>query len=399
VSDQPQPGIKVLFVSHSSGLQGSERSLLDLLLGLRTCSRTSHIQPLVLTPAYGALTEELQHERINFLVLPYKAWLNQSRWPVKIMLRILFNIVIYPLIRSTFCQLPIDLVYTNTVSSPIGALLALSLRVPHIWHIREFVHEDMHASYAFGTRASMRFIEASSCRIITNSQAVQHKMARFIQPQQLTTVYNGVLNAAEQDPLLVRQHGLAEKRPVTLCIVGTICEHKGQVDALHGCAALRRRGVNAVLRVVGIGAPDAIKALQRLAVRLGIDNCVHWEGFSTQVPHIFETSDIALVCSRHEAFGRVAVEAMAAGCPVVGTAAGGLTEVIVDGETGLLYSPGDRHALVACLVRLIEDPALYIRVSHHAQAAVYQRFTRQRYVAEIAAVIDACASSPAASTK
>jgi glycosyltransferase involved in cell wall biosynthesis len=384
----PQTPINILFVTHMAELQGAERSLLDLVLGLRS-TRASWplVRPLVLAPRHGPFTELLARERVDFRVIPYKSWLNQSRWPLQISYRLLVNALMYPLIEAGFRHMPPDLVYSNSLYTPIGALLARRLALPHIWHVREFVHEDMRAGYAFGTRPSMRFIAASSRIIICNSLAVERKMARYIDSAKLLTIYNGVLEDGRRRAYQPRCRGLVGRQSLTLCIVGTISEHKGQQDALRACAVLRSRGVPAVLRIVGKGLPAAMQAMQRLAGDLGIRDVVRWEGFSDRVEQVFATSDIALVCSRHEGFGRVAIEAMATGCPVIGTAAGGLTEVIIAEETGLLYRPGNIADLVAQIERLIDDPALYVRLSQQALATAYQKFSRQRYVSEIAEVI------------
>jgi glycogen(starch) synthase len=86
------------------------------------------------------------------------------------------------------------------------------------------------------------------------------------------------------------------------------------------------------------------------------------------------TADVALVPSRYEPFGLVALEAMAAGTPVVASATGGLTDVVSDETTGLAVPPAAPERLAAAVTRLLGDPALAARLSEQALRSVQQRF-------------------------
>ena len=81
------------------------------------------------------------------------------------------------------------------------------------------------------------------------------------------------------------------------------------------------------------------------------------------------------------------MEAMAVGCPVVGTRAGGLPEVIANELNGLLYPPSDYQALAAQILRLINDRKLYHSISRNAIVTISSRFTLDRYVSEINSII------------
>jgi glycosyltransferase involved in cell wall biosynthesis len=83
----------------------------------------------------------------------------------------------------------------------------------------------------------------------------------------------------------------------------------------------------------------------------------------------------------------VAVESLAVGCPVIATDAGGLPEIVVNGETGLLYPPGDVDALARQISRLGGDSTLYAALSRRGIESVYQRFGLRRYVAAVEGVI------------
>ena len=158
-------------------------------------------------------------------------------------------------------------------------------------------------------------------------------------------------------------------------------------DAIRALAVLRDRGVDGFLRVAGTGSAAVLRELKELARRLGVADRVKWEGFCADVPELLSRCDVALVCSSFEAFGRVAVEAMAAGTPVVVSAAGGLTEIVTEGENGLTYSSGDPAELAGQILRIAGDPGLYSALSTAAFQDVYRRFSKERYVQEIAGIL------------
>jgi glycosyltransferase involved in cell wall biosynthesis len=99
------------------------------------------------------------------------------------------------------------------------------------------------------------------------------------------------------------------------------------------------------------------------------------------------SSDIVLVCSRSEAFGRVTIEGMFSGRPVIGARSAATAELIKDGVNGLLYDPGNPGDLAEKIKRLQECPGLGERLGHEARAWVRRYFTIDRYADELFAVL------------
>jgi glycosyltransferase involved in cell wall biosynthesis len=108
---------------------------------------------------------------------------------------------------------------------------------------------------------------------------------------------------------------------------------------------------------------------------------------------VIDRATVALVCSRDEAFGRVTVEAMKRGRPVVGAAAGGTGRLIEDGVTGRLYPPGDPAALAAVVGELLGDDATRARIARAGWAWAAETFTSERQAdGFLAAADEVCAA-------
>jgi glycosyltransferase involved in cell wall biosynthesis len=112
--------------------------------------------------------------------------------------------------------------------------------------------------------------------------------------------------------------------------------------------------------------------LERRSAELGLDGRVRFLGGVSRdtVLRLFRAADASVLPSAWENFPHTVVEALAVGCPVIATAVGGVPEVVVDGENGLLVPPGDQAALTAAIARFFSDDELRRRLSSAATASV-----------------------------
>jgi glycosyltransferase involved in cell wall biosynthesis len=150
-----------------------------------------------------------------------------------------------------------------------------------------------------------------------------------------------------------------------LVMAGRLEDFKGPHVMLAAMPAILARHPDAHLILVGDG-PFATE-LDRMAADLGVGHAVTAAGWQSPaaLAAAMAESHVALVPSVWpEAFGLTALEALAAGCPVVASAAGGLLDLVRHDETGLLVPPGDAAALAAAVNRLLADPSLRTRLCH-----------------------------------
>lgn len=182
--------------------------------------------------------------------------------------------------------------------------------------------------------------------------------------------------------------------PPRILYAGNLVPSKGVDVLLRALASLRAQGVACRGRILGEG--PAQPALQRLAQELGLSGDVEWSPFVPQdlMPAEYGASTITVLPTRGQAegLGLTLVEALLSGCAVVATAAGGITEVVQDNETGLIAGDGDAQDLAAKIGLLLRDAALRERLTRTGQARVLERYSPKASAARFLALYDAIAA-------
>jgi glycosyltransferase involved in cell wall biosynthesis len=269
------------------------------------------------------------------------------------------------------------LVHTNTLKTHLVAGAAAHLaRRPLIWHLRDILEPGN--ALALLLRAARRFRP----RIIAISEAVRASLGEA--DAEVTVIHNGTNLSAFQPapdrPALRDRLGLRPDE-VAVSIVGRLTPWKGHRELLRAFAEVAREQPNVRLLVVGEVAfwEDAYDAeLKALADALGISSRVNWLGFRDDVPAVLAASDVFALPSVDEPFGRAIVEAMACEQPVVATRSGGVPEIVVQGETGLLVPPGEHRELAAALLTLVRDVDLRQRMGRAGRARAMTLFDVHR---------------------
>src|SRR5262249_27746177 len=153
-----------------------------------------------------------------------------------------------------------------------------------------------------------------------------------------------------------------------LVLVGAIQPGKGQMEALQGLEIVLRRHPAAHLTFIGAsGDTPYYRRLLDYISRSGLEERVTFAGFVKDAHRLISNFDLSLMPSWEEAFGRVAVESLAAGVPVIGTRAGGLPEILNDGG-GIMVRPRDPSALATAVLDLWADPERRQRLSAEGPA-------------------------------
>jgi len=258
-----------------------------------------------------------------------------------------------------------------------------------------------------------RVLNAIADRVLVNAEAIRKQILEtsWIPPAKVVVIRNGLAhvqdgcreasmsesigcNARPEDSsfahrsarsVLIDTLGI----PATSIIVGTVANlrpvkgHRYLIDA-----AAHILQVHPDVHFVFIGEGDLRTALEGQVKKLGIDGHVHFMGHREDARLLTAGFDLAVLASLHEGMPNTVLEAMAAGVPVVATAVGGVTEIIVDQETGFLVPPGDTAAMVQRLGSMLVHDHLRTTIGLRAHQFVHATFDIERMVASVQNLYD-----------
>lgn len=169
--------------------------------------------------------------------------------------------------------------------------------------------------------------------------------------------------------------GLPVRKGPVVSIVGRLQAVKGHRIFLEAARRVVAKRPDTQFWIVGDG--ELQEELEALTSRTGLEHAVSFLGYRSDAWQMMALSDVVVCASQYEAFPRVVLEAMILERPVAATAVGGIPEIVIDGETGLLVRAGDPNALAEAISRLLNDRELARRM-----AAAGCRFVSERYSLE-----------------
>lgn len=235
-----------------------------------------------------------------------------------------------------------------------------------------------------------RWKYAQPDRYLTVSGCIAEVLRAYgVAPDRIQVVYSSQdPSRLEAEPIDRAALGIADLQPedpLLLCPAALV-GHKDHATLIAAMPDVLAAHPRARLLLAGEGALRS--QIEGQARALGVDERVHLLGRRDDVPALLRTADLFVLSSQMEGLGGAIVEAMFAGLPVVACGAGGIPEVVVDGETGLLAPPRDPGTLARRIVQLLDDPALARRLAVAAKERAHERFTADRMTA---ATLDAYA--------
>jgi len=281
-----------------------------------------------------------------------------------------------------------QLIYGNTVRASLYASVAARLsRRPFIWHVRDFWLSESRPSHLWPDRLGKQLLCRAAARVIANSHATAHHLPCH---DRVSVVYNGI-EVEQYDPgvdstLVREQYGIPRNVPL-VGTVGRLRPWKGQDRFLRALALVHRHRPGVWGIIVG-GTPFRVEddypaRLRQLAAHLGLQERVVFTGHVEDVRPTLAAMDVFVHAGDPEPFGRVVVEAMAMARPVIAFAHGALPELVVDGESGILVTPGDVEALAQGILHVLADPIRARRLGESARARARALFSASRMTAEI----------------
>jgi len=362
-SEARRPPI-VCQVLHSLGVGGAEVLAVRLAERLRNSTRFV----FVCLDELGTLGESLRSEGLTIHVLDRRPGLDRS-----CVLRL----------REVLRAERVDLIHAHQ-HAPFfySALSRLGGASPPILFTE---HGRAHPDHpSFKRRVANRLLLRSRDRIVGVGEAVRGALIHNegLPADRVSVVYNGIPIERFDRPFSPEERADARREmdlePGDLAVihVARLDHLKDHPTAIRTFRRLADRAPEARLVLVGDGPEEP--AIRAQIAELGLEARVRLLGLRKDVPRLLAAADIALLTSITEGIPLTLIEAMAAGLPVVSTNVGGVAEVVVDRQTGLLAPSGDDDALAEAVARLGRDPEARRRMGELGRECARSLFSDQR---------------------
>jgi glycosyltransferase involved in cell wall biosynthesis len=261
----------------------------------------------------------------------------------------------------------------------VGRLVGRLTNTPLVASVHEF-KEDWRRLASFWTADTT----------VTPSQSLRRHMSEFygVRGSKVLVIPHGVASDRPTAAQCAAARELLSLRPDTLLVgcVGRLSPEKGVRYFVESAPLIRQRFPNAEFIVVGDG-PER-ESLTSLAASLGLHPPHVFLGVRDDVAAFVELMAVVVIPSLSESFSMVALEAMRSARPVVGTSAGGLVEVIRDGETGLIVPPGAPAALADAVCRLLGDAGLRLLLGERGRQLALEEYAPSRMVERFVEIYD-----------
>lgn len=326
--------MRILHTEWSDGWGGQEKRIFTEMLGM--VARGHHV--VLVSRASCALAREAAKAGIPVFHLPFA-----GKFDFASVLRLV------RLIRRE----RIDVVNTHSgIDSWVGGMAArlAGVGLVRTRHLNLPLHRSWH-----------NFVHFLPHRLVTCGKVMRDKLAseHGFPAEQLVSIPTGIdfsrFQAKRSRGAVRAELGLAEDRFVIL-MAAVLRGVKRHEVALKAFAEFRRSAPEAILVLAGDG--PLRQAMESLCHNLGIDDAVRFLGHREDVPDLMQAADVLLLTSRSEGVPQAVTQALGVGLPVVATAVGGVPELVIHEETGLLVEPENPLAVAAGLRRLHADAAL-----------------------------------------
>lgn len=379
-----QKKYKILFVAHERKLGGATISLLALIDELR---RKGH-EIIVIVPTKDCqLAGELKRREIKTISVFFAWWQMPKDW--NFLYKLLFKFLYFIENIQIYCvwikvkSLGINIVHTNSSVTDFGAKLAKKLKVKHVWHVREFGEADYNLQYMFGKLRTWNYIDNNSDKVVFISRSLCDSFKEYLNFNKVKVIYNGI-----SSQYLYEREFINQKEYTTFLVAGNLNRNKQQMLVLRATKKLLEQNIKN-FKILIAGESSSMKdsqlyenELKRYIEENQLIN-VKMLGKVEDMCELRKHADVEIVPSSKEAFGRVTVEAMFSGMPVIGSNSGANIELIEDGKSGLLFENGNAEDLASKMEMFIKEYNKLNIMGQYAFEYVKDKFTAKKNADEI----------------
>lgn len=316
--------MRFLSIVHSSILGGANVSLIILLEGLKN----KGWQPHIVVPQEGYLTEKLKELKIPYFIVPHSL----SVWPQCNNMRQRF---IFPLIFFRFLygqwkakrkikqiveKNNIELIHTNVSVSNLGYLIAKELKLPHVWHIREYGDKDFNFNFFPSKRTLINRLNAGHAISITKDLKNNYGNSYLTE-----VIYNPFLISNVPVNFNIREN--------KFIYVGAVADGKGVEEIIDSFYKFSQCNREYTLEIIGSAPINYQQYLSEKIRKYNITHRIFFMGEKRNIHEEMQRSKAIIIASRCEGFGRIMPEAMINKCLVIAKNTGGLKEQFDNGRT------------------------------------------------------------------
>lgn len=377
VSRVLKPGHRILLLHSADEAYGSDR----VLLSVANYLRQTETQVRVLLPDDshpGWLTDRLTEIGVDVchgpLGIARRRYLTMSHLPK-------YVVCLWKARKFVLTEISAfdpEVVYVNTSASIIGAFLGRRRRWTLIWHVHEIIEHPRWLAWFF------RRLPLSADQVIAVSGAVfRHLCGGGHSAEHVTLLRNGI----SPRPLAAKP----SLPPLRVCFAGRLSEWKGYQIFLDAAVKLASEGAPIEFVIAGDPVPNEqwrIGEIESTVDRLGLASRIQLVGFHADIPALFDSMHVVVVPSiLPDPLPTVVLEGMRSGCVVIATRHGGAVEMIEDGVSGLLVTPGDSVSLQRSILRVLAEPGLIGHIGFAAWSRVESEFTTEVFWQNLSPIV------------
>jgi glycosyltransferase involved in cell wall biosynthesis len=330
--------------NHADMLGGGEHSFLDLLTRLK-----DSWDILAVVPEEGELETRLEQKGIETQVAslsPIRPWH---------LYNILSSLIAYFNLCRTYGP---ALIYANGSRAAFyGGIVGRILSLPVVWHCR-IADPDPYLD---------PILKRLSSTIIANSHATSKRFKKPFQSK-VTVVHNGVDIRWLRNVSVPKPKIFEDEWKVVLAVARASRDKRHDI-LLSAFENVAKSTPNVYLICVGSKDPTDPEwwdYLQARTYQSSFSTRIHWLGQCSDVRPWYRSAYVCVLATENESFGRVLIEAMACGVPVIATRSGGIPEIVRHGEDGLLVTPGSIDEMTDTMEKMIKDEGLRRRLAQSA---------------------------------
>lgn len=367
--------MNILVLHSSSDLYGASKILLQTISYL---SKKDH-KIIVIVSEEGPLTDLIKKEGCEVRIVKLGILRRKYFTPAGLINRITAIKKATAQIKEIVSSNNIDIIYSNTTTVLAGAFLARKMNIRHVWHLHEIITQRW-LSKIIGW-----IVNRYSDKVIVVSNAVKKYWKQHVDENKITVVHNGLeyqKYLLADGASLRNELGLSEE-DILIGMVGRVHPWKGQTYFLNIAKHVLDVYPDVKFIMVGDVFPGneyLYDEIQKTKSDLGISDQVIDLGYRKDIPQILSALDVFVLPSiLPDPLPTVVLEAMAAAKPVVATAHGGSTEMVVHGETGFLVPWDDASEVASIILKLISNRVTSRQFGNKGRERVKTLFSSAAY--------------------